>query len=62
MAAVLEIEGKKISAKDKKKNPGDRIRRLRTLLASAKQEQSDTFEYIKKSLDEDRPSNRRLSK
>ena len=36
------------------------VRSLRTLLEGDEQEQRETFEYLKKSLDEDRPSNRPL--
>ena len=37
-----------------------KIRRLRALLDSDKKDQTETFAYLKKALDEDRPSNRRL--
>ena len=33
---------------------------LRTLLEGDEQEQQETFEYLKRVLEEDRPSNRRL--
>ena len=36
------------------------VRRLRTLLEGDDQEQRDTFAYLKRALEEDRPSNRRL--
>lgn len=37
-----------------------KIRSLRTLLEGDEQEQRETFEYLRKSLDEDRPSHRKL--
>ncbi len=36
------------------------VQSLRTLLNGDEQEQRETFEYLKKVLEEDRPSNRRL--
>ena len=36
------------------------VRSLRTLLEGDQQEQRQTFEYLKRVLDEDHPSNRRL--
>lgn len=36
------------------------VRSLRTLLEDDEQEQRETFDYLKKSLDEDRPSHRKL--
>lgn len=36
------------------------VRSLRTLLEGDKQEQRETFTYLKQALDEDRPSNRKL--
>ena len=36
------------------------VRSLRTLLEGDKQEQRETFAYLKQALDEDRPSNRKL--
>ena len=36
------------------------VRSLRTLLDGDEQEQRETFKYLKKSLDEDRPSHRKL--
>ena len=60
MPAVLEIEKKKILANGEKKQFKAKIRRLRSLLENDKKEQSETFAYLKKALDEDRPSNRRL--
>jgi hypothetical protein len=36
------------------------VQSLRTLLEGDEQEQRETFEYLKRVLEEDRPSNRRL--
>ena len=36
------------------------VRSLRMLLEGDKQEQRETFAYLKQALDEDRPSNRKL--
>jgi hypothetical protein len=36
------------------------VKSLRALLEGDQREQRETFEYLKKALDEDRPSNRRL--
>jgi hypothetical protein len=36
------------------------IDKLRILLEDDKEEQKETFEYLKKAIDEDRPSNRKL--
>jgi hypothetical protein len=36
------------------------VRSLRILLEGDKQEQRETFAYLKQALDEDRPSNRKL--
>lgn len=36
------------------------LRSLRALLEGDEQEQRETFEYLRKALDEDRPSHRRL--
>jgi hypothetical protein len=36
------------------------VQSLRNLLKGDEQEQRETFEYLKKVLEEDRPSNRRL--
>ena len=62
MPAVLELEKKKISTNGEEKVFKAKIRRLRSLLDSDKKEQSETFAYLKKALNEDRPSNRRLFK
>ncbi len=37
-----------------------KVRKLRSLLDEDDKEQRETFAYLKKALDEDRPSNRRL--
>lgn len=63
MPAVLEIEKEKILINgEKKKEVKAKIRRLRSLLDDDEKEQRETFLYLKKALDEDRPSNRRLFK
>lgn len=62
MPAVLEIEKKKTLTTGEKEEFKAKIRRLRSLLENDKKEQSETFAYLKKALDEDRPSNRRLFK
>jgi hypothetical protein len=36
------------------------VRSLKALFAADEQEQRDTFEYLRRVLDEDRPSNRKL--
>ena len=36
------------------------LRSLRTLLEDDEKEQQETFDYLKRALDQDRPSNRRL--
>lgn len=60
MPVVLELEKKKILTNGGKKAFKAKIRRLRALLDSDKKDQTETFAYLKKALDEDRPSNRRL--
>ena len=62
MPAVLELEKKKILTNGEKKQFKAKIRRLRSLLNGDEKEQSETFAFLKKALDEDRPSNRRLFK
>ena len=62
MPAVLEIEKREPLTNGEKKQLKGKIRRLRSLLDNDKKEQSETFAYLKKALDEDRPSNRRLFK
>lgn len=62
MPAVLELEKKKILTNGEKKEFKAKIRRLRSLLDNDKKEQSETFAYLKKALDEARPSNRLLFK
>ncbi len=61
MPATLEIEKEETLATDKKKITA-KICQLRSLLDGDEKEQHETFVYLKKSLDEDRPSNRRLFK
>lgn len=55
------IEAKKNTHVTKKEAKA-KIHRLRSLLDGDKKEQIETFTYLKKALDEDRPSNRRLFK
>ena len=62
MPAVLEIEKEETMTTGKKKEITAKIRRLRSLLDNDEKEQRETFAYLKKALDEDRPSNRRLFK
>ncbi len=62
MPAVLEIEKEETLTTGKKKEIRAKIRRLRSLLDDDEKEQHETFIYLKKVLDEDRPSNRRLFK
>ncbi|CAN5478887.1 hypothetical protein BH18ACI1_BH18ACI1_23580 [soil metagenome] len=62
MPAVLEIEKEETLTTGKKKEITAKIRRLRSLLDDDEKEQRETFVYLKKVLDEDRPSSRRLFK
>lgn len=62
MSTVLEIEKEETLTTGEKKEIKAKIRRLRSLLDDDKKEQCETFAYLKKALDEDRPSNRRLFK
>jgi hypothetical protein len=62
MPAVLEIEKEETLTTGKKKEITAKIRRLRSLLDDDEKEQRETYVYLKKVLDEDRPSNRRLFK
>jgi len=62
MPAVLEIEKEKTLTTGKKKQITAKIRRLRSLLDDDEKEQRETYVYLKKVLDEDRPSSRRLFK
>ncbi len=62
MPAILEIEKEETLTTGKKKEITAKIRRLRSLLDDDEKEQHETFIYLKKVLDEDRPSNRRLFK
>ena len=62
MPAVLEIEKQETLTTGEKKKIQAKVRRLRSLLDDDKKEQRETFDYLKKALTEDRPSNRRLFK
>ncbi len=62
MPAILEIEKEETSTTGEKREIKAKIRRLRSLLDDDEKEQRETFSYLKKALDEDRPSNRRLFK
>ncbi|MGI8641250.1 MAG: hypothetical protein ACR2MG_15045 [Pyrinomonadaceae bacterium] len=62
MSAVLEIEREKTLTASEKKGITAKVRKLRSLLDDDKKEQRETFIYLKKALEEDRPSNRRLFK
>lgn len=62
MSVVLEAEKKEVLTASKKKAVMAKIHQLRSLLDGDKKEQSQTFAYLKKALDKDRPSNRRLFK
>lgn len=62
MPAVLEIEKQETLTTGEKKKIQAKVRRLRSLLDDDKKEQRETFDYLKKALAEDRPSNRRLFK
>ncbi len=62
MPAILEIEKEETLTTGKKKEITAKIRRLRSLLDDDEKEQRETYVYLKKVLDEDRPSNRRLFK
>jgi hypothetical protein len=56
MPAILEIEKEETLATGEKKEGKAKIRRLRSLLDDDKREQRETYAYLKKALDEDRPS------
>lgn len=60
MPITLEIEDKKTTTIKQKKEITAKLRKLRSLLGDDKKEQSETFAFLKKALDEDRPSNRPL--
>ena len=62
MSAVLEIDKEETLTTSERKEIKAKIRRLRSLLNDNEKEQRETFAYLKKTLDEDRPSNRRLFK
>lgn len=62
MSAILEIEKEETLTTNEKKQITAKLRKLRSLLNEDAKEQRETFAYLKKSLDEDRPSNRRLFK
>ena len=60
MSTVLEIEKERTVTIIERKKINAKIRQLRRLLEDDEKEQRETFAYLKKALDEDRPSNRRL--
>ncbi len=60
MPATLEIEKEEFLTTGEKKKITAKIRKLRSLFDDDEKEQNKTFAYLKKALDEDRPSNRRL--
>ncbi len=60
MPITLEIENKKVIMPKNKKEITAKVRKLRSLLGGDETEQSETFDFLKKALDEDRPSNRPL--
>ena len=62
MSAVLEIEKEETLTIGEKRKIKAKVRRLRSLFDDDEKEQRETFAYLKKVLDEDRPSNRRLFK
>ncbi len=62
MSAVLEIEKEETLKASEKRKISAKIRKLRSLLDNDEKEQRETFSFLKKALDEDRPSNRRLFK
>ncbi len=62
MPTVLEVEKKETLTTGKKREIKAKVRRLRALLDDDEKEQRETFAYLKKTLNEDRPSNRRLFK
>ena len=62
MSIVLEIEKEAIKTTSERKKIATKIRILRSLLDGDEKEQCETFTFLKKALDEDRPSNRRLFK
>ncbi len=62
MPTVLELEEKETLTTSEKKKVKNKIVRLRSLLDGDKKEQRETFDYLKRALEEDRTSNRRLFK
>jgi hypothetical protein len=62
MPAILEIEKEAAPTESEEKKITTKIRKLRSLLDDDRKEQRETFAYLQKALDEDRPSNRRLFK
>ncbi len=62
MSTVLEIGKEKTLTSSEKKEIAAKILKLRSLFDNNEKEQRETFAYLKKVLDEDRPSNRRLFK
>ncbi len=62
MSVTLELEKEKTLTTNEKEKISAKIRVLRSLIDDDKKEQDETFSYLKKALDEDRPANRRLFK
>lgn len=62
MPAILEIEKEETLTTGEKKEITAKIRKLWSLLDDDEKEHRETFVYLKKVLDEDRPSKRRLFK
>ena len=62
MPVILEVERRKTLTVGEKKSVTAKIRKLRSLLHDDIKEQRETFAYLKKALEEDRTSNRRLFK
>lgn len=62
MPITLEIENKEVTTLKEKKEIKAKLCKLRSLLDDDKKEQSETFAFLKKALDEDRPSDRPLFK
>lgn len=62
MSIVLEIEKEETMTTNERKKIKAKIRALRSLLNDDEKEQRQTFSYLKRALNEDRPSNRRLFK
>ena len=62
MPATLELEKEETLTATEKKKVLAKVRKLRSLFEEDEKEQRETFAYLKKALEEDRPSNRRLFK